>query len=252
MSPKKDNSPAIRAKKASDLDRFAQFLTQQNILQDPKPIYNAASACRNHNVKGMWKYSIDNLIFRKLGSIKVFQNEFDVENATIIFSMLAEGKCEPNEGEDPLTALSMNIFLSGNYISGDNINNAYSSWHLDRHNSEIDSAFLHPIYHFSFGGMRLEDELDFNNTPVILADTPRIAHLPMDAILGIDFILTNFWENSLLTYRKEGVYVNLVGESQRTFWKPYIDSLHSFWRGKPDHLLWPPNLIIPQLMEIGW
>jgi hypothetical protein len=250
MSPKKDNSPTIRAKIASNLDQLAQFLIKKTTVLDVAPLHKAAFNCRANNSEiGVWKYSVENLIFRKLGDIKVFQREFDVKNATIVFSMAIEGKCEPSENEDPLLSLGMSIFLSGDYISGDDVKTAYSSWHLDRHNSEKEAAFFHPSYHFSFGGMHLEEQLDAENAPVLLADTPRIAHFPMDAILGVDFILTNFWQSSLLGYRAEGVYVNLVGESQKSLWKPYVDTLYGFWQENPHKLPWSPYEIIPQLMD---
>jgi len=247
MSPKKDNSPAIRAKIASSLDNFARLLDKEKFVRDLSPLYKAAEMCRNNTpAKGIWGYDVENLIFRGLGEIKVFQNEFDTSNATLTFSMTIKGKCEPSEDEDPLIALGMQVILDGFYIS-DDIKPAFSAWHLDRHNSENTSAFLHPLYHLSFGGMHLESQLDKRDTPVILADAPRIIHLPMDAILGIDYVLTNFWQTSLLGFRKEGAYINLLAESQRNLWKPYFDTLHGFWQANSHKLSWSPLEIIPQL-----
>lgn len=82
----------------------------------------------------------------------------------------------------------------------------------------------------------LRVKLNKKNIPVILADTPRIAHLPMDAILGIDFVLTNFWDTSVLSFRNEGAYINLLTESQKNLWKPYIDTLHGFWQANAHKL----------------
>ena len=248
MSPRKDNSSAIRAKIASGLGNLAQLLNKEKIVRDVSPLYKAAEMCRNNApAKGIWGYDVEPLIFRDLGEIKVFQNKFDTSNATITFSMTVKGKCEPSEDEDPLTTLGMQIIMSGEYEDDTDLKPAFSAWHLDRHNSESESAFLHPLYHLSFGGMHLESQLDKKNTPVILADTPRIVHLPMDAILGIDFVLTNFWQTSALGFRNEGAYVNLLAESQRNLWKPYFHTLHGFWQANAHALSWSPIEIIPQL-----
>jgi hypothetical protein len=63
---------------------FAQFLIKENIVQDATPLFKAAADCRiNNSEKGIWKYSVENLIFRKMGSIKVFQNNnFDHNSCT--------------------------------------------------------------------------------------------------------------------------------------------------------------------------
>ncbi|MBI5298233.1 MAG: hypothetical protein HY869_22370 [Chloroflexi bacterium] len=250
MPPRKDNSPVIRAKIASGLGNLAQLLDKEKVLRDVRPLYKAAEMCRrNDATKGIWGYDVEPLIFRDLGKIKVFQNEFDISNATITFSMTVKGKCEPSEDEDPLTALGLQIVLEGAYMGDDDVKLAFSAWHLDRHNSESDSAFLHPLYHLSFGGMHLESQLDKKNTSVMLADTPRIVHLPMDAILGIDFVLTNFWQTSALGFRNEGAYVNLLAESQRNLWKPYFDTLHGFWQPNSRQLIWSPLEIIPELVN---
>ncbi len=250
MAPKKDNSPAIRAKIASDLDNLAHLLDREKIVRDVSPLYKAAEMCRNNvPAKRVWGYDVEHLIFRGFGEIKVFQNEFDTSNATITFSMTIKGKCEPNEDEDPLIALGMQIIIEGMYIGEDDVKPSFGAWHLDRHNLESESAFLHPLYHLSFGGRHLESQLDKKNTPVILADTPRIVYLPMDAILGIDFVLTNFWQASLLSFRNEGTYTNLIAESQRNLWKPYFDTLHGFWQANAHQLTWSPFEIIPQLVN---
>lgn len=249
MSPKKDNSPVIRAQIASNLENFARLLDKEKLVRDLGPLYNAAKMCRNNApARGVWGYDVENLIFRGLGDIKVFQNEFDIKNANLIFSMTIKGFCEPSGDVDPLIALGMQILIDGFYV-GDDAKPVFSAWHLDRHNLEGESSFHHPLYHMSFGGMHLESQLDSKDTPVLLADTPRLIHLPMDAILGIDYILTNFWQTSLLEFRKEGAYVHLLAESQKNLWKPYFDTLHGFWQPNSHKLPWSPFEIIPQLVN---
>lgn len=248
MGTKKDKSPEVRSKIASDLDKLAETLLRENLIQDAGPLYKAAADCRtDQSQRGIWRYSVENLIFRRVGRLKAFQKDFDLSNAVIKFSIIIEGKCVPNESEDPLMSLGLSVFITGEYEGENDVKTASSSWHLDKHGFDEETEFMHPIYHLSFGGIEFEEELDAKNEAILLVDSPRIAHPPMDAILGIDFIITNFLGNSLSSVRDDGYYVNLLSEMQRKLWKPYFDSLHGYWQANAHSLSWQPDLIIPQL-----
>jgi|GEM_PF-7122332 len=158
MGAKRDKSPEIRAKIALDLEQLAQLLLRENLVQDVGPLFGAASECRTDSSRnGNWAYSIANLVFRRMGQFKVFQKNFDFQTTTIEMSIVVEGKCEPNEYEDPLIKLGLNILVSGNYgKQPDKINTALSTWHLDKDTSSNDVEFMHPLYHFTFGGIHIE------------------------------------------------------------------------------------------------
>jgi hypothetical protein len=247
MSLKTKKDDVIRAEIASSLDLLAEVLRKSNVVPDIFPLRNAADECRKYHYQGMWGYTVQGLVFRRVGKLKAFQRGFDLNNVTIKFSMRIEGKCYPLNGEDPLVSLGLNIFIIGDYEGENDVKTASSSWHLDKHGFNEETEFMHPIYHLSFGGIEFEEGLDAKNEAILLIDSPRIPHPPMDAILGIDFVITNFLGNSLSAVRDDGYYANILSDMQKKLWKPYFDSLHGFWQENAHALIWQPSLIIPQL-----
>ena len=65
---------------------------------------------------------------------------------------------------------------------------------------------------------------------VLLLPTPRISHPPMDIVLGIDFVLSNFVKAEI--YKKiqsNSQYKAAVRKAQEKLWKPYMLSLAHHW-----------------------
>jgi hypothetical protein len=79
----------------------------------------------------------------------------------------------------------------------------------------------------------------------LILESPRIAHPPMDAILGIDFVLTNYFCSSRLDFREEGDYSNLLRAAQKRIWLPYARALD--WTKRREDNDWAPSRIWPQL-----
>jgi hypothetical protein len=240
----------MRGEIARQLDMFAELLVRNQIILNASPLNKAAAQCRINNTAGTWKYSLENLLFRRLGEFKAFQNKFDAQNASLELSVVIEGTCGESGDSDPLSSLVLDIVITGMYEGKDDAESACAAWHLDRHIYDENSKepeFTHPIYHFSFGGIHLERTQNPLSASVLLADTPRIAHPPLDAILGIDFVITNFLGLSLSSIRNDTFYVNTVGTMQQKFWKPYVNSLQSFWISGNQVSSWNPSLIWTQL-----
>lgn len=247
---------AIRLKIASDLEALARILVEQNLIQDASPLYSAASNCRDSSNEGMWEYRINNLIFR--GSTRLKSKPAVVNNISISFSIYIEGFCQFQDERDPLTALQVNIVIYGDQRVEENdsqvLKSVKASWHLDRHVQDPDDKetpeFFHPCYHFHFGGRLLGDlPSDKENIySVLLLDSPRIAHPPLDGFTGIDFVLTNFMSVSELGFREEGSFQNLMIEPQRLLWKAYTNMLAGNWEANAHLLPWTPSSIWPQLL----
>lgn len=247
-----DKDAAVRGEIASRLYMFAELLNRKQIVIDVAPLNKAATQCKGYPLSGKWGYSVERLIFRHLGGFKAFQKGFETQDATLEFSVQIEGSCDYAEGSDPLSLLALDIVLSGFYEGKNNVESASAAWHLDRHISKDgdgEPEFAHPIYHFSFGGTQLEKSYDPQLLEILLADTPRISHPPMDAILGIDFVITNFIGSSITQIRNESFYISTVNMMQNNLWKPYVDSLHSFWLPGQIALPWLPEKIWTQLMS---
>ena len=249
MPPRRDNDQPKRNEIANLLDKLGEFLVGANVVQDPTPLYKAAGECRNNRPKGRWGYHMERLLFRNLGKLKILQQAFDLQNATLEFSVTVEGVCAYGDRADPLTSLELNIDISGEYLgAASDLKQAFCCWHLDRHGYLQPSEFSHPRYHFSFGGRHLESFLTDKDIAVLLADSPRIPHPPLDAILGVDFIITNFLGASLSKHRADAIYANIVTSMQKSLWKPYIDVLYGHWQPKPQQVSWEPGSIWTQLM----
>lgn len=242
------NPHKFRLERAKELNLLAEILVRNNVSPDPSPVYRAASTCRE-DAGDSWGYSVERLIFR-LRYIKkpIPSGVYDV---TLTFSMSLTGHCyEDSEIRDPLDSLEFNIVINGKHDDEGTTNPVMCSWHLDR--DEPPSAggkheFMHPCYHFQFGGRHAKgSRLDFG--AALILESPRIAHPPMDAILGVDFILTNYIKSSDLNFREESDYKNLLKKAQARMWRPYAHALAHTWHDIPDKSYWHFKLPWPQLV----
>lgn len=154
-----------------------------------------------------------------------------------------------NDGLDPLEILEFNIVIIGYDKTGTQI---VHSLHLDRHPDIGDSTEPHPKYHFQFGGRKLHEKIQ-NYGQAMFLDTPRIMHHPMDFILGMDFVLSNYFSNKWDEIRKkEHNYNTLVGKYQNILLKPYYKAMSDHWdtRSPFDSRNWNTQHICPQLVMI--
>ncbi len=101
-----------------------------------------------------------------------------------------------------------------------------TSWHFD-YDTTLSSEFIHPCFHLTHGG-KLMDDVDFGKT--LLLPVPRIAYPPMDFVLGIDFILSNFLKKAKYEkLRSKKEYNAAVKNSQEWLWKPYMQTIANHW-----------------------
>ena len=244
----------IRGQIGSNIEKLARVLSKYEIVRDVGPLYNAASQCRDYKTREMWGYEFDNLIFNRMGNLKRLPSSVEKEDISLRLSISTEGKCHPKEYEDPLSKLEFFIWIEGQCIgdSGE-IETPSCAWHLDRHISAEKKGtnppeFMHPCYHFHFGGRHFESLFVNKALPVLLLDSPRIAHPPLEAILGVDFILTNFIGSNLLGFRNEGEYSSMIREMQKSIWKPYIIALSNTLDISRKTEIWNPSIVWPQLI----
>lgn len=144
---------------------------------------------------------------------------------------------------DPFKHLAFEVVLYGDY------HNYITAFHLDRHlesANEPDAA--HPIYHIHFGGDKLEkDKRKFGQA--LLLDTPRLMHYPMEIILGIDFILSNYFPTVWKELKKNGDYNTLMKKYQEYIWKPYSHAIAKHWTNySPSEINWSSKNICPTLV----
>ena len=155
---------------------------------------------------------------------------------------------------DPFKKLEFNIYAYADDL--DTGKEIVYSLHLDRHifkKGDNPSNEVHPMYHFQFGGNQLgknSEDIDIqrNYGEVLFFDSPRITYHPMDFILGLDFLLSNFFPNIWKSLQKEPRYTNIIRKYQEYFMKPYYQSIaNSFDRKLPQN--WNAQKIYPQLIR---
>lgn len=244
----------IREEYSKDLRDFATLIAQQisEICSDVGPLLRASEMCLTDWKNGTFHYELGRLNFR-VSSYKKNHIPKDLFDITVTLSgnvryLFKAISCE--ELIDPLNWLEFNLILNGSFKDGGQLKNAQSCWHLDRDEEEgrDNQAYIHPFYHFQSGGRNLNQGWRFGRYLII--DTPRIAHPPMDAILGVDFVLTNFVEKENITALRENpTYKRIVHKAQNRIWKPYFLTLARAWEVE-DSNKWYSQMLFPQIIKL--
>lgn len=224
-------------------------------LKNEKPIQ-----CPNNGfVHTNWGYNVSKLSFRlnKFSPKKIKPN--DASDLKLIIDVHLIGNCDYiGTLNDPLSWLVLDFRVEGEIIKEDKIIKIFTCYHLDRHimkdgdgNNEP-----HPFYHFQFGGKKLlNSEGDLDTGDLIVIETPRIPHYPMDLIIGIDYLVSHFFpekRKEILKASRE--YTILLKKYQDRILKPYFHTVSNHWNFNTADLvltnpLWSPISICPQFIK---
>lgn len=225
---------------------MASILERSAVCADVSPINSAKDYCRTNCPSGAdsWGYEISKLLFR-IDNQKHTQPK-NILDLTLEMTVSLSGICHNDDYDaDPLKCLAVDFVITGKRVGG---GICYCSWHHDRHiegSEDEDPEFAHPNYHFQHGGNKMWGGDDFGSA--IVFESPRIAHPPLDGILAIDYVVSNFCGNKWRKLLEDGEYVNLVKSVQKRLWRPYAISTASKWC--PDlSKSWLPQKLWPQLI----
>lgn len=217
---------------ASDIFDFAELLVSHDIVQDAKSLYDAAAKLQCSQNVSEWMYECSNIKFSVEGAF-AGTIPHKVGLVDIIFNITLKGTFQTTENKylNPLAQLSFDIELEGLRDFDDKIDTFYACWHLDKHIPGTGTpTYVHPEYHLTFGGNRLEEKGVDNFGSTLILPAPRIAYPPMDAILGIDFILQNYYPlSTIANLINDSKYKEIIGNAQDRLWKPYYLSLSAAW-----------------------
>ena len=237
-----------------DMTRLRDFLNKYRICHDTSPLNRLIFKLQANNRGGgaeSFEYSLDDLVFY-----------LEEKNGTICPTQIVP-KDSPIEIHLELILKSEGIYdfmnikeLSGqlrlsvdwlNELSSDGVCKSHSAWHFDFHvpkNSDGVNEFCHPRFHIQNGGNRLTDQLN-NYGDLMIMDAPRLPLPPMDAILAIDFVISNFfgkvWQEALC----DSEYRDVVSRAQEMWWKPYYAGIYEHWTNKHQKL---STALIPNLL----
>lgn len=240
---KKCKPEAFRKQLAAELRLLGGVLDRNasEVCFDTGPITQAASMCGSSKPYGSesWGYQVDDLKFRVKTPQKVIPNSVG-DYLHVVMNFKIQGKCSHNF-PDLIKLLEFSIVVStddGAYLS---------SWHFDKHivsddGQDEDPEDAHPLYHFQYGGKNLSP-LGGNHGGILILPSPRIGHPPMDVVLAIDFILSNFAGVHWKKLRDKPDYSKRLSEAQDKYLRPYIENMMSWWNAgrESDYVksLWP-------------
>ena len=188
------------------------------------------------------KYSVKPIKLIMSGKFPKRLSHTGVKVLELEFDMNVNGNFEDAiSGKDPFSSYAFNIVMYGMNDS----DMLYNDMHLDRHDGSVSNNSVHPYYHFHFGGNRLTDQVE-NYGQILILDSPRLMYHPMDFILAVDFIVSNFVPESWDRLRKDGNYISILQKAQKLFIEPYFKSLANFFDKTPS--LWNHQELYPQLV----
>lgn len=187
----------------------------------------AITAIYDERIPEEWSYEINRLIFKNLD----LDRDGTSENAFLELTIQISGFCqEPNPIHDLLNSYCLRFVLKHKVEEDIELKDAFR---FERHiysDSDGTPEFLHPLYHFQYGGYEVIEDEDFDKGHVLFVDAPRIMHPPMDIVLAIDFVIGNFYSSErdeVANLFQDSGYKDVVINARKRFWKPYSLGLAS-------------------------
>ena len=202
-----DKILAKRNELAKDLIQLQDIITEYFPLADIGSMHSAITTLKNgkpilcpySELKSeYWGYKVSKLIFKLDANSKPKKiKPNDVGDLKLVINIHVVGNCEKfGSFDDPLLWLALDFRIEGEVIKEDSIAKVLTCYHLDRHikNENDGENEPHPFYHLQFGGRHLVNmDGNLDTGDLIVMDTPRVSHHPMDLVLSIDYLISYFF-----------------------------------------------------------
>lgn len=204
----------------ADLNLLATILRQEKFCIDTSPLSKIAGELGKSNE---WAYNLQKLKF-KIADVPRNTVPSNVTLLEVILDVqIAEKDCNEKQVQNPVVGTyNFSIEISGQ-VNGKKV---ISHWHLD-FDSTSGNEYIHPDFHLTYGGNQMKA---INLGDVLLLPSPRISHPPMDAILGIDFIIRNFFKkDKCAKLLSNSQYRKAIQNSQKRLWRPYMLAVAGYW-----------------------
>lgn len=216
MKPKKKRE--FRAERASELRVLAEILEKAQLVSDVQPLHTAATQCVIDKAPDdpLWTYDLVGLEFNFEDNLRHTRPK-GAELISVGLDVFLEGICLDSDSvADPFERLAVSIVIDGLSKNGELLK---AAWHLEKHKS-AESLFDHPKYHFHCGGKKIwesEDALQgFGYGSLLLLESPRLDHKPLDGILAVNFVLANFAGKAWQALKVENPsYNDLIQEAEK-------------------------------------
>ena len=231
------------AKKNKELDgkiigdnlcTLATMLADAGLCNDVGPLTHAGNLCSKNATATDYTYKFNYLEFNistQPGAVPALCDQLKLR-----FSIDITGVIEADNSliiDNPLKSLNFDLELIGlSYDIELTEISLHSSWHLDKHirgKKDGVTKYSHPEYHLAFGGSKMEANDGIYGASLIMP-APRLAYPPMDAALGINFILQNYFhKDKIEKVISDPIYKKIMYNSQDRLMRPYFQSIYSNW-----------------------
>lgn len=217
---------------------LSRELRKVGLCNNTKPIDDALIELKTRKDKsGYWGYNLQKLVFNNLATPRGTMPN-NIKSIQVVLNVeIHEQPFKLDEIYNPVIVEKKKGF-ERNYtfsieISGfSNQNKVLAHWHLDFDRDDT-NEYIHPDFHLTFGGEAMKIEGEDENTvfgKVMLVPSPRLPYPPMDAILGIDFVIKNFVPKDVAkNIVTNSQYRSAIKSSQERLWRPYMLATARHW-----------------------
>lgn len=242
-----DKTSQIRNQRARDLRILAGALARSSISCVTDQLQSAAAECQagEQHEDGYWGYDLSGLVFYE----PEIQRNIRPSGALatdVVLNVKLSGKCvEEDFDGDPFEELGIEVIVNGESEVNSEL---VAAWYLDRAapDDTEEGDFVHPNYHFQFGGNRIK-KVDCG--ALIMLKSPRLAHPPMDTVLAVDWILSNYFPSHWPELREDDQYRGVVQRAQQQYWKSYATATTVGWKSNPQADSWHVQQAWPQVLS---
>ncbi|MBE7659359.1 hypothetical protein [Tenacibaculum finnmarkense] len=207
----------------NDLSIFIELIKTNDVTGDFSDLDTLLSEIEN---KQLIEYSLENIMFYINRFTPVVKPE-NLNYCEIHLNHMLMTSDTLSVKIDPLHKYVFDISVSSFKSKNSTDKIYYSSWHHDRHMNTQNVRYIHPTYHFQFGGKKME----LIDDEMAVLSSPRIPHPPMDIFLGFHFILSNYYNNKKFSFvnslLEDIVYQNIIKRAQERLWTPYFKAFDS-------------------------
>lgn len=243
--PKVNKNKAFFEARADELNKLYQCLSSlfSKDYCELSSLKNAAKTLEEQangtTTLDEWGYKIENMIL-PVGDVR------NTEPAGIVVRVNMGCECRSkvadyNKTCDPFTVYSFHLHVYGDFQG------MTYSWgmHMEKDTSNKPTEW-HPQYHLHCFDGRNEMKHALKDTEqkrgMLYLNVPRLAHYPLDIVLGIGFCLMNFHTKDVFTklYQQDREFPRLYQASQERILEPYFNAITSTsgvgtgWVGKKE------------------
>ncbi|MCH8535991.1 MAG: hypothetical protein LAT51_13045 [Flavobacteriaceae bacterium] len=244
-------SKKIRSQYASDLIWLQKCLAGKNLIKDLSPLSESIERCYKppNGNNSLWAHKMYKLNFGPIQSIQKIRPQ-NLKESNLLLTVECIGKCQEEPECDSINELKFDIRINAENSKQEKF---ITTWHLDCHiieDGDGEPDHSHPLFHFQHGGktiLDLYENKDYTFGSSLFLESPRIAHPPMDIVLGVNFVLSQFYGDYWKEMLKTPKYLRLVEDSQKRLWKPYYSKLASYFDTPQFHE--QASILIPDLFK---